>query len=297
MNLITHNIPVDHAEWPHWLERQLVSSQLGELIVELETLRGENNNSDQTLDDLCGSQLDQIMTLGLSVLSEMQMRSLLNQPALLLSLQEKVFVNGGHYWSQVERAGHVQDETTANWNRVATACELNTPSNVAPLSTKTSQPSNQSGRRQWLTAMGTVAALVVIGLGFWFSRPSGPTWGFDRGDLLTANVSAADYLNSLADASDDWFQQRPQQAQGVSQRISEFEHGCETLIAAPHTQLNTDDRRWLIEKCQLWKSKLSSHRTDLEAKRTTPDQARDAVDETVRSLQIALRQRAAEIVG
>ncbi|MEZ6056950.1 MAG: hypothetical protein R3C01_09610 [Planctomycetaceae bacterium] len=297
MNLITYNIPADHADWPHWLERQLVGSQLGELIVELETLRGENNNSDQTLDDLCGSQLDQIMTLGLSVLSETQIRSLLKQPALLLSLQEMVFVNGGHYWSQVERAGNVQDETTASWNRVATTCELDTPSNVAPTSTRTFQPSIHLGRRQWLTRMGTVAALVVVGLGFWFSRPSGPTWGFDRGDLLTADVSAADYLNSLADASDDWFQKRPQQAQAVSQRISEFEHGCETLIAAPHTQLNDVDRQWLIEKCQLWKSKLTAHRTDLESKRTTPDQARDAVDETVRSLQLALRQRAAEIVG
>lgn len=305
MSLTIQDLPTEPAAWPKWLEQKLVDVHLAELVAELKVLQSPTEEKTPDLADVCGSNLTAVYEQGLAALSSRQIRDLLRHPELLLPLQESVLVQGGDYWSRIPRPGAARSRTAQSWEQVAAACGLGTrlaakdsaADTLNPRATPLTLATPTKRRRRrilWLTA--AVAALLAV-LGLWIGQPSGPTWGFDRGGLLAADVSAAAYLNSLADAADDWFKQRPQEAQGVLRRIAEFQHGCDTLIAAPHPQLQSADRTWLVERCAVWKSKLVAHAGELTAGRASPLEARNAADETVRTLQRVLRERAAQVAA
>jgi hypothetical protein len=53
-----------------------------------------------TLDQVLGKARKPVLSEGLAVLSQDQIRQLLTQPRLLLDLQEHVFLEGKDYWKQ-----------------------------------------------------------------------------------------------------------------------------------------------------------------------------------------------------
>ena len=109
------------------------------------------------------------------------------------------------------------------------------------------------------------------------------------------NLSAKDYLNHLADAADEWKHRRPETQATLEQRLSDFRHGCQTLIDAPHPQLSPEDRTWLVGKCQDWAGKLDGQLADLRSGTKPMPQVLNEADTTIGNLIDALRKRAQDI--
>ena len=74
MTLSSLTIPENPAAWPAWLEDQLVSSQLGDIVSELQVLAGPTHDAPR-LDTVIGTAWPSVFADGLSSLSPGQMRS------------------------------------------------------------------------------------------------------------------------------------------------------------------------------------------------------------------------------
>ena len=126
------------------------------------------------------------------------------------------------------------------------------------------------------------------------AKPTG--WGWDRPGALKSNIPADEYLNSLADSANEWFNKRPESPRDLATRIAQFRKGCSTLILADHQPLAEEDRTWLVEKCRAWAEKLDAHLVAIEAGQEV-DSVRAAADETINKLMTAMRNRASEIAA
>ena len=299
MKPIILQLPDSLTDRRAWLERQLVGLELGDLVSELVAVhqaRSPHAAPAPTLQQDFAGELPRILQQGLSVLTEKQLGLLLKHPSLLTDLQDAVLERGGSYWDGVPRSDEFESRLVAQRDDLSQQLATGSASTA---STKPESPAPRPlvsavptpGRWKTSTILAIVAGLA-IGVTLWMSRPSGPAWGFHRSGILTANVSASEYLDSLAIAAGDWFNQRPEEPQAVATRLREFIHGCDTLIEAPHSQLSPDDRAWLVERCRTWKSALESQLADLEANRSSAAEVRDATDETILKMQNALHQRA-----
>lgn len=297
MSPVLLELPNDVADWPVWLERQLVGLRLAEFVDELELISGAKG-AGPALDEVLDRQAPQVLARGLSVLSEVQTRTLLQHPRLLLDLQERVLIDGGDYWRTVERSADHDRQVADAWPQLA--AELNSP---APQATVSAQGPGQGGasprssRRQavWVT----LAAALLIAATAWRLRPEpAPTgWGWDRSGALAVALPPDQYLNHLADSANEWFNKRPESADALAQRLREFRQGCDALIAAPHTTLAKADRDWLVERCRAWSGKLDGHLADLSTGAKPLEQVRSEADETVRKLMQAIRDRAGTAVA
>ncbi len=299
MKPIILQLPDSFPDRRAWLERQLVGLDLGDLVAEMVAIHQSRSTlpaPTPSLQQAISGQLPQLLNQGLSVLSEKQLGLLLKHPSLLLELQDAVLEQGGKYWDTVHRTEEFGQRIIAE--RDALSKKLaGRPGTVPPAKQNGPAPqplvSGSSRPARWTPSkLLAIAAALLVGVTLWMSRPTGPTWGFDRSGILTANVSSGEYLNSLSTAAGDWFNKRPEEPQAVAARLREFIHGCDTLIEAPHSQLSQDDRAWLVERCRTWKSKIEAQLAALESQRSTPIEVRDATDETVRSMQNVLHQRA-----
>lgn len=287
MKLIALDIPNDPADWPDWLERQLVGLELGELVLQLQVFAGSSDESKPTLDEVCGSNIETVLQGGLAPLSQQQLGSLLKHPHLLLELQQRVLFEGGEYWSNVpisqEHQQRVADAQPRILSQIA-AGDAEIPS------WQKDDVDRSASRRggSWLPLIA-VAATVLISIAFWLSRPPVTGWGFNRSGVLTADLPPDQYLDQLAVAADDWFNQRPDTREALAQRLQQFSEGCQTLIEAPHPQLSPEDRAWLIERCQVWKGKIDNQLADLNAGAKSIEEVRAAADQTINTLIKALR--------
>jgi hypothetical protein len=171
-----------------------------------------------------------------------------------------------------------------------------------------------------VVSLATAAAvLLAVYLPGWLApkpaEPGGPGpaavatappragWGWDRpdalpADALPADVPPADYLNRLADAAEEWFKKRPEDAPALARRLNEFRQGCSTLILAQHKPLADMDRPWLAERCRAWATKLDKALSDVESGRDVA-QVRAEADETARHIagRCARGRRACERTG
>ena len=294
MMLASLDIPDNPAQWPEWLEQQIVGPQLGHLVAELQMLQASPENAPESLEAICGERLPAVLQAGFSALSEAQIRSLLKQPETLLDLQERIFISGGSFWDRVSQDDNLRAQAAAVWESVAPRL-----TRVGETAAPRVMPASQSrprGRRIGTWLLSTVAAVLLAGLGLWWSRPAATGWGWDRPGALTASLPADRYLQHLADGAEEWFKRRPEDRAALTKRLAEFRHGCQTLIEAPHPQLAPADRTWLVEKCQAWAGKLDQHLADLQSGQDLPKVQADA-DATVRKLIGALRTKAGELQG
>lgn len=291
-------MPDNPADWPNWLEQQLVGLELRELVVDLQALSGADGSttaSGPTLEEALAGKLDEALARGLSGAGPDAVRALLNHPHLLLELQERAFSNGSDYWAQLPLSAEHLQRVEKDWEQLVVKVDDDAP--VSLLMKQTPREERETGRRALLRQLLAVAAMIAIVAGFWYLRspreaPQIAGWGFDKPGLLQQDLPSAEYLEALAGAAGMWFNTRPDTVADLSQRLQEFRHGCNSLIAAAHPQLTDEDRAWLIERCRVWKGKIEAHLTDLDAGAKPALVIRDEADATVNTLIDALRQRA-----
>lgn len=280
MTLVTFEIPEETVQLADWLERQVVGRELRQLVIELKAILGDTAPQ-ESLNSICGDQLPDVLARGLAALDPARLRRLLKSPQSLFALQEQIFVEGGDYWETVPRSeAHLQ---------TVAARQPKLPAAVTPLKTPP-----RPFRLVW-GAVGVIAAAACLFLAVSLRQPqpAAPTWGFDRPGVLSAQMSPKEYLDSLADAAGDWFKKRPADSPALAKRLTEFRHGCDTLLAAEHPQLAAKDRDWLKERCGVWAGKIDGHLADLKAGTKTLEQVQTDADATINALVKALRSRIA----
>lgn len=301
MKLHSLDMPDNPADLPRWLERQLVGAHLRELVGELTAVHGSTSTL-YTLDEVLGEDRDRLLRHGLTAVPVPKLRRLLVQPRLLLELQEVACRDGGPFWSELAATdGELSQSVSRGRSQVndqlfaASKAAASPRADVVPISRAIRWTSNP-----WLVSLATAAALLLAVTLFEFTRlspkkshtPVSAGWGWNRPDSLAAQGSAADYLNRLADAADEWFLQRPEEATALARRIGELRQGCSMLIFAEHRPLDETERQWLVEKCRAWAAKLDQHLVALESGEDPLD-VRGRADETVRKLVEAMRNRSA----
>jgi hypothetical protein len=321
MKLITHDIPDRTEVLAYWLERELVGLRLRDLAVELVAFQGITEDH-PTLDELLGDELSDVLASGLSVLPEHQLRELLKHPTLLLDLQERILLEGGPYWTEEVVVSDVQADTVRmGWKTLQPKLATNTRSDAktsttgettpAPISTvapsaksdhskKTVsvQPAVQPKQRSFAKAGLTmlVMAAIAVGITVFLQMPSGPQWGLDRPGLVASNKPTAELYQSIAGAVEqDWTPARTADKTALVASLTDFRHGCDTLINAPLTQLPEKDRTWIKERCQKWREKIVGHLADLEAGQKPFDTVRDEANATVNKLITVLRDESAKV--
>jgi len=302
MKLLVSDIPDDPAELPRWLDRHLVGLDLGALVAELTAVHGPSD--EPSLTDVLGDRREAVLAGGLSALPAPSLRRLLRHPRLLPRLQELVLTEGGPYWRRLTEAdAALQTRALRGEGRLADL--FAEPAPTLPLRPAAS-PSPQTRGVGWRYAMAslTTAAAVLLAV-FLFREPlarrvlgTGPppaastAWGWEKLAAPAPGTPAPDYLNALADAAHEWFDQRPADAPALAQRIGEMRLGCSRLILAEHTPLkDPEERRWLRDKCRAWATKFDKSLTELEGGRPA-DQVREEMDGTVRKAVVTLRERA-----
>jgi hypothetical protein len=287
MSFVVLDIPDQPAELAPWLERHLVGLELADVIAGIEALGGRSANG-TTLAQLLGDRRAAVLERGLSALSREQLQALLRQPRRLLELQELVLRDGGAYWRNLPLSADHRRIVDNAWTVVESGLSS------APQPATASAPGGIAQRRVPWAAFSIAAALLIGLFGWWqFQQSRGPTsgWGFDKPGVLAAEMPARDYLNSLADAAGEWFNKHPSRVEGLTKRLTEFRHGCDTLLAAPHPQLAAADREWLLDRCRVWAGKLDGHIADLNSGKDL-ETVRGEADATINKLIAALRERA-----
>jgi len=295
MNIITFDIPEQHDDQAAWLEGYLTGIQLPELVTELEAVHQPNDHLE--LHDILGDALNDVLANGLARLSSGQLRRILTNPRTLFELQEHILTGGSQHWINRSAASNeVKTITDRSWQTIRPSLSATTPVSA-------SRPHKRSAtwfRQPLFVSLATAAAvLAAVFLPRQFeSAPINPVtatgWGWDRDGALDESLPADQYLARLGDSADEWFRKRPESASEVATRIAKFRQGCSTLILASHRPLASEDRRWLVDKCRAWASKLDAHLTAIEAGEL-PQTVRNAADETVGKLREALQKRSEEI--
>jgi hypothetical protein len=290
MKITALEIPDDPRELPHWLEQQMVGLDLAALVAELEAVHGraapQPRDEGGGLDALLGAHLATVGERGLAALPPEILRRLLLQPRLLLDLQEHVLVSGGKHWQHL--AATSEDlRRPFERGRARLDAILGAPAPAAAMRAPL--------RLRWV--IGAAAAALVLAAALWVYWPgrqpagAGAAWGWSAPGVLRDEGPPSAYLNRLADAAEEWFQQRPEDAAKLDERIAELRRGCDRLIAAEHRPLAVADREWLVTRCRAWAGKLDAQREALKAGAAV-EQVRGQTDRTVRQLIDALRQRA-----
>jgi hypothetical protein len=285
------DIPDSNADLAGWLEQHLVGVELADVIAGLEVFRHETGDA-PALDTVLNGRQPAVLDQGLAALTEPQLISLLRHPRLLLPLQERVLTYGGRYWQDQPISPEQRRLIEAGW--AAVSDRTSPASTRPPVAAGGGIPTR---RTPWAKVL-SIAALVLVAVFGWRQfqspTPTPPGWGWDKPGALASNLPARDYLNSLADAANDWFKKRPDDAAALRSRIEQFRAGCDTLIAAPHTPLAAADRDWLRERCAVWRGKLDGHLAALQAGQSV-EEVRDAADATISKLMTAIRDRAATV--
>jgi hypothetical protein len=293
-------IPDDPARLAPWLEGHLIGPDLARLVAELEAVHGPLDTSSD-LDTSLERHTSQVLERGLEILSPAAMRTLLTHPRLLLTLQARVLGEGGPFWlaarsRETDALVEHGRQRLGDYLRDQAAAEA-APDGPRPLPAfDGSPPGPSTGRRRaWRAALAT-AVLLLMGVFLWqqFQSPepvsARTAWGWNAPGAMADNVAAPAYLMALAKAADEWFNERPDDAESLARRIGEFRAGCDRLILAQHRPLAPADRQWLIGKCQAWSAKFDAHLADLHGGRDAAA-VRAEADQTIRSLSEALRSR------
>lgn len=283
---ISLDIPETQRELVAWLESHLLGMQLGDLVSELQAVHGARADG-PSLEQVCGGKLANVLQYGLGTLEINQLRELLQHPQLLLSLQDEIVQHGGEHWMQRPLRREEEVALASQWKLLESVMS---PPVVAPAS--------PAARRGWFGRAAIAAVLsaaatltVAFSLRDRLVPAPAPGWGWEKPGALAVKLPPREYLNHLADAAQDWFKKRPENAPDLARRVAQFRQGCSTLILAEHAALAPADRDWLRERCRAWATKLDAHLAAIEAGEDIAT-VRAAADETVNKLIKAIRDRA-----
>ena len=300
MTLHFLDMPNDAARLAVWLEDRLMSDSLGELVGELTAVHPSDASLVETVDQLIGARMADVLSSGLKALPEAQLRKFISEPWLLLDLQERILIDGGSHWSsrsltsaETQVLARVKDKLSTN--TVASSQATVTP---APGATGTAKSQRGSWIGSLALALGTFACgLLLRGQFPDFPSPSviaKTSCRWARPNSMNQQLSGEAYLLSLADGAADWKLVENKSPSDLATHINQFRQGCSVLILAEHKPLSPDDKVWLKEKCQKWASKLDGHLVQLEAGGDF-ETVRNAADTTINDLIKALRGKAAVV--
>jgi len=292
MNIQAFEIPDATLELANWLEQRLVSMHLRELVTDLSAVHGSISGTTR-LEDLLGDQRGSVLADGLRALTREQLQTLCMEPRLLLELQEVVLASGGPYWLQ-----NVSDN-----DAITTFVEQRRPQLLSG-SDNVKKIMGVEPRSAWylrpiFVSMVTAAAVLVactLYVHYLRPAPAQAVFGWNRQGLFAEGLSREAYFITLADAANEWFDVQPREPAELAARIGQFRDGCSRLILAEHQPLPKADQIWLREKCRAWGEKIDGLRIQLESGES-PEVVRSAMDETVRKLTVAIKERSRDTSG
>jgi hypothetical protein len=325
MKFLLATLPDDTASQARWLEEHLLGLDLAGVVTELKAMGG-GREEPVGLDAALGDVLPQILRSGLGQLTTAHIQTMLRNPRLLLELQTRIFLEGGDYWNNLpEPTAEIQEAVDRGRSRLQ---QFVTPKSVSAPSTSSSAPNKESqgfvareivrepertlaasaapkAGRRWFShplvvSLATAAAVLA---GVFVGQPNrllppqaqaAQGWGWSKSGAIDESVEAKAYLAKLSTGADDWFKKRPATPQALAQRILEFREGCSTLILSEHRPLKSEDKAWLIERCQAWAKKLDGHVADIESGKDVL-QVRQEADETINKLKKALLERSEKV--
>ena len=313
MTLHTLTIPDDPAELSRWLERRLVAPDFGRFVAELSAHFPAAADTAPPC-RLYDRWLPVALAEGLDPLPPEVLRRLLRHPAKLAAFQERIVTDGGAYWDEVsdrsdDMSGALKRGKRA-LDRILSADALPSSREAVPRADRKAGPSDVTNRtagrgyRNWALVSTGVAACLAVGVGLLVVRgPAGPpapkaqiAWGWGKpGGLASNQANPRDYLNKLAANAEEWSLHQPGDAVGVGTRIAELRIGCTRLMHSTYGPLSPADKGWLLENCRAWAKALDGHQQALDAG-VDPVAVRAEVDETVRAIAAALREKAKQQV-
>ncbi|MBL8819711.1 MAG: hypothetical protein JNL58_27040 [Planctomyces sp.] len=284
MTIFITTIPDDPKEWATWLEQHLVGLRLRDVIDELRLLPGSASTPLNGLLDQ--KQLLQVRQRGLSALSVNQVRALLGSPESLLELQDDVLLRGSDYWASLPPSAEVQHAADRVRKRLGKS-----PIAKERAAVPAAKPDIKHRSRGLSIALTSVAALLLIGLLTWQIQPRGSGSILGQPGLLANDVSSsAEYLNRIANAGSEWFNQNPRDSAELVTLLENVSNDCQILIDAEHKALTPKDRDWFIEKCENWKNKFDTTLASLQSGQLTFDAAKAEADKTMMKLVNVLRE-------
>lgn len=320
------DMPDEPRDRARWIEDRVVSHSLGDLIATIEGFQrlSDDDAADPSdvpvataFEDWIAQNGNAIRNDGLAMLPEAAIDELTTRPQMLGELQVWTASQVDGYWNDRWNESSTQFDpepvigrfrrhlTDAQHRPIsdASGSVVSSPTSNATLpvgsvNRNDAEAEPVSRRRDWSIALA-VAATLLLGLGVWstFGRDAPVDWGFGRVGVLTAERPPADYLESLAEAVQEWFDERPEDAEALRTRLIELSEGCQRVLDAPHEQLADNDRDWLIRHCRRWKLRVDELRTDLAAGNVGFADGVESAEEIVDRLTAGLDARAASLRG
>lgn len=296
MKLTSLEIPDDEGQLSTWLDAQLASPDLVDLVVELLAVQQMPLTAPAAIDARAwlGAQCESFLSAGTRGLSIDRQRELLRRPWLLLALQEEIDEAGGGYWNELAWQSPHTRETLLQLQQQLTAQGVLEASGDKGTVTVPESDGRVRGRRgaRWGVALALVsAAAIVIGIVMFRPQPApiAAGWGWNERELLQGSPSADEYLARLADAGAKWRNKRPESKEAVVQRIREMRTGCQRLIDARHPPLSPEQELAFKQLCRKWAGQFDQILSDLEANKLAPLEARNSMDAIVDKLEKRLR--------
>ena len=312
MKLRILDVPDDATQLAAWLDEQLAGYRLLETVSELRALRDlpAADPSPVEIEEWLGQRRDAVLAKGTAALEECQQRELLRRPWLLLDLQEAIDQAGGDYWNQLaRRSADTSAALERGRERLLQAMSADARAQApheAPNETPNAAARGVEPKRRgsWrAAAVGLAAIAAAVTLGFFVFRslpeptallptPLEPTevaWGWNAPDLFAGSPTPLEYLRRLADAGNEWSDERPETKPAVAQRIREMRIGCQRLIDHQHAPLAPNQDAALKQLCRKWLGQFNDLQVELEQDERTPREAREAMDQIVAKLTQRLR--------
>ncbi len=217
--------------------------------------------------------MDGILQNGLRQLDTNALRGLLQQPRLLLPLQELVFTEGGAYWDTVPRSSEHLEVAAQVKSQVLSRIAVDTQPQKSvesahdTTSVKTSTPTvrlpekPQSGwRRNLIVAAALAASILLI---VFATRPRSEGRFFARAGLLSSSESGNAFLQSLAAAiREDW--KTNLSPDEFKKQLVDLRDSCDRLISANLPQLPATVAAQLKDRCRKWRATLTELLTALD---------------------------------
>ncbi len=282
-------MPDKHRDRARWLEKMILSPELGQLVQELSLLSTDSEPA--TLDRTLGNRKQLVINKGLGILSEAEMHQLLAHPNLLLDLQLEVLLSESKYWNQIEGSPQPRSVVQQSEQKLCEALKLEKERTKRPLI----RAEDKRPRVTWVAWMTSIAASIALFVLLWNFFPLGgggqpKSWGWNRSTALNRTETGSEYLLRLASLAKEWHKVKPERAQGLARRLIQFRLGCSRLILSEHPSLSADDAKWLKEACLRWASDLDQALTLIEKGKLIAGRAK--ANTTVDRLIHALEKRA-----
>ena len=278
-------IPDSDEDRATWLENQLVSKRLPEVVAQLiafKQIAAKDATTTKTLDldEFVRKRGDALYQDGLKAISADDLHRLLQDPESLFQLQTLVFAHGSTYWDRIIQADPVRASQV-----LATGMEKE-----AAASSISKTPSS-SKVFWWASLAAAAVVMLVVGFQVLSGRSNDLSSELAAASILGSNASAPEYFTQIADAGQAWNEIVYSDQTELLDGLAKFSVGCQKLIDAPHRPLGAKQKQWLKDKCGNWKAKIDSVHDRLAIKEISFAQAREETKQVVEKLVTALREQ------